>query len=121
MVADRATDLEVEGVEHGCVEAWLRCRLRGRLRCRLRGKVGEEAPDGLQAAGYQCVVAFAPAALGLDEPVVDEHAQVLADGRAADGQPVREVDHARGPTSEDAQDLASDGIGERPERVHDYW
>ena len=78
----------------------------------------EQAADRVQPAGHQRVVAFPPVRLGADQAGVDEHAQVLADGRAADRVPGGEVDHARRAPREGAQELASHRVGERGERVH---
>ena len=106
VVADGAADLEVQAVEHRLVEPGP------------RAQVLEQCSDRVQPVGQQGVVPFPAVRLGADQAGVDEHAQVLADGRAADRVPGGEVHHACGVARERAQELASHRVGERGERVH---
>ena len=84
-----------------------------------RGPRSSSRPrTGSRPPGTQRVVPFPPVRLGADQPGVDEHPQVLADGRAADRVPGSEVDHAGRAPREGAQQVASHRVGESGERVH---
>ena len=81
-------------------------------------EVVEQTADVDQRGGREPVVPFAPPIGRGDEARLAQDAEVAADGRSRDGVGGRQVDDARRPGDELAEQVPPDRVGQRVEHVH---